>query len=296
MKAILFITSLAILSTANAQCIKGDCTNGTGSFNFGYAIYTGSFKNGKPHGAGVMDYGNGEKYEGQFVNGTEEGEGVFYKNGTSKKVQYEKGKIVRETEIVIVGGHMPNVEGCSSGDCLNGSGVMIYPSKNKYSGQFKNGQRHGTGTFTFASGNSFVGKFHQDLPVEGTFNYARESVSFTGKVNEDCTPQTGNYYYPNTEATVTILNGKITKIVNPKADKLKAEMSQMDAAQKPTTCTRCNGKGISGYSRVSVTNTVENVGVDRYLNGRYTTTTRYGSTSFPDICTDCGGKGIKTNK
>lgn len=296
MKAILFTISLAILSTANAQCIKGDCSNGTGTYNYGYATYTGGFKNGKPHGTGVMDYGNGEKYEGQFINGVEEGEGVIYKNGIPKKVWYEKGKILRETELIITGGHATAVEGCSSGDCLNGFGVMIYPSKNKYAGQFLNGQRHGTGTFTFVSGNSFAGKFHQDLPVEGTFNYARESVQFKGKVNEGCIPQTGNYYYPNTEATVTILNGKITKIVNPKADKLKAQMSQMDAAQKPTTCNRCNGKGISGYSRVSVTNTVENVGVDRYLNGRYTTTTRYGRTAFPDICTDCGGKGIKSNK
>lgn len=278
---------------ATAQCIQGDCNNGIGTYNLGYATYTGSFKHGKPDGKGVMDYGNGEKYEGEFLNGFEEGEGLLHKNGVTKKVKYEKGKIVQETVMIHVGSNAPKIDGCISGDCYNGPGEITYPSGNKYHGQFKNGQRHGNGKFSFISGNTFVGEFQLDLPIMGTFLYKQSDVSFKGKVNEDCTPKSGTYYYPSNEASVTIENGKITKIVNPKADQLKAQMLQNEAS-KNTPCNRCNGKGISGYSRVSVTNTTENVGVDRYLNGRYTTTTRYGRTSFPDICTDCGGKGIKT--
>lgn len=295
MKQLILIFLLSY-SHVSAQCLKGDCSNGIGTYEFGYATYTGSFKNGKPHGKGVMNYGNGEKFEGEFVDGFEEGEGILYKNGSTKKVKYTKGKLLQELTIVTHGGNAPKVEGCSSGDCYNGSGLIIYPSGNKYNGQFKNGQRHGKGIFIFISGNTFNGEFHQDNPIEGTFNYKQSDVSFTGTVNEDCTPKTGIYNYPSNEATVSIENGKITKIVNLKADKLKAQMNQYEASQKSSTCNRCNGKGISGYSRVSVTNTTENFGVDRYLNGRYTTTTRYGRTSFPDICTDCGGKGIKTNR
>lgn len=293
-KNILLLVGLLFSFDSTAQCLSVDCNNGEGKIDYGYAIYTGTFKNGKPHGTGTMDYGAGEKYVGTFVDGKEDGEGILYKGDVTRKVLYRNGKIVQETNVVnAIGGNAPKIDGCNSGNCLDGVGTMVYPSGNKYNGHFKNGQRHGNGSFTFVSGNTFIGEFQSDLPIQGTFNYKQEAVSFTGKVNEDCTPQTGNYYYPGTGATVTIQNGKITKIANPAADRLHA---QMEATEKPSTCTRCNGKGISGYSRVSVTNTVENVGVDRYLNGRYTTTTRYGNTSFPDICTECGGKGVIVTK
>jgi len=122
---------------------------------------------------------------------------------------------------------------------------------------------------------------------------AREGVTFKGKADADCVPKTGNYHYPTTEATVSIENGSITKIVNPAADRARAEVQQTNDAHTATTCTRCNGKEVAGYSRVSVSNTPENFSVDRYLTGRYTTTTRYGDTLFPNICTECGGKGVK---
>lgn len=282
---------LFAFNAAGAQCLTGDCKEGTGTYDFGYARYTGSFKDGKPHGQGVMDYGNGEKYEGNFTAGVEDGEGILHKGGTRSKVVYRNGKI--ENEVVVKGGNTPKVEGCKVGDCYNGQGEINYASGNRYAGNFQNGQRQGSGTFTFVSGNTFTGTFEKDLPHAGTFYYAREGVTFKGTVNAECIPQTGEYHYPANEATVSIENGTITKIVNPKADRAKAELKQIENAQKPVTCTRCNGKGIAGYSRVSVTNTVENVGVDRYLNGRYTTTTRYGNTSFPNICTECGGKGVK---
>jgi hypothetical protein len=291
----LFTTLLVLFSyAAVAQCIEGDCINGRGTYDFGYARYTGSFKDGKPHGQGVMDYGNGEKFEGNFTSGLEDGEGVLYKGGTTRKVVYRNGKI--EMEVIVKGGHTPRVEGCKVGDCFNGQGEINYPSGNRYTGNFQNGQRQGVGTFIFVSGNTFTGTFEKDLPVVGAFYYAREGVTFKGTVNAECIPQTGEYIYPANEATVSIKNGTITKIVNPAADRAKAAQKQLEDAQKPVTCSRCNGKGIAGYSRVSVTNTTENVGVDRYLNGRYTTTTRYGNTSFPNICTDCGGKGVKSYK
>jgi hypothetical protein len=240
-----------------------------------------------------MDYGNGEKYEGLFANGVEDGEGVLYKGGIARNVLYTKGKLEVETKIVT--GNAPKIEGCRSGSCYSGYGEMEYPSGNTYLGNFENGQREGQGKFRFVSGNTFTGTFDRDVPINGSFYYAKEGITFTGDVDVNCQPQTGDYYYPSTEATVTIQNGTITKIVNPRAERLKAEMAQAEEAQKAFPCSRCNGTGIMGYSRVSVTNTVENVGFDRYMNGRYTTTTRYGDTRFPDICTECGGKGVKAN-
>lgn len=56
---------------------------------------------------------------------------------------------------------------CIKGDCLNGQGTMTYPeSKNfkQYTGQFKSGKREGEGTMIGLSGDTYVGKWHNDRP------------------------------------------------------------------------------------------------------------------------------------
>ena len=49
MKKFLSILSLSFLVCINAQaeCIKGDCQNGQGTFDDGVKIYVGEFKDGK---------------------------------------------------------------------------------------------------------------------------------------------------------------------------------------------------------------------------------------------------------
>lgn len=49
-----------------SQCLSGDCLNGIGKYDFAYAIYEGNFNDGKPNSQGIMDYGNGEKFEGSI--------------------------------------------------------------------------------------------------------------------------------------------------------------------------------------------------------------------------------------
>ena len=41
---------------------------------------------------------------------------------------------------------------CIEGDCDNGYGTYTFASGNKYVGEFKDGKEHGQGTYTFASG------------------------------------------------------------------------------------------------------------------------------------------------
>ena len=61
-------------------CIVGDCTNGRGTYIFkdGIAKYVGQFRNGVPHGDGVIYYANGERYVGHWANGNFDGEGTLY--------------------------------------------------------------------------------------------------------------------------------------------------------------------------------------------------------------------------
>ena len=49
--------------------------------------------------------------------------------------------------------------GCISGDCVNGYGVYVWYSGNKYEGWWKNDQRHGQGTYTHDDGTVRKGKW-----------------------------------------------------------------------------------------------------------------------------------------
>ena len=78
MKYYVFVLLICYASFSSAQCISGDCKNGWGKMDMGYATYEGQFKNGKPDGSGTMDYGEGNKYQGEWKNGVEHGRGLLF--------------------------------------------------------------------------------------------------------------------------------------------------------------------------------------------------------------------------
>jgi len=60
-------------------CVSGDCESGKGTFVFkeGSAKYVGTFSNGKPHGYGICDYANGDRFIGEWQAGAFFGQGVL---------------------------------------------------------------------------------------------------------------------------------------------------------------------------------------------------------------------------
>jgi len=278
----------------HAQCLSGDCTNGKGKFTFGYAVYTGQFKNELPDGKGTMDYGEGEKYTGNFIKGKENGFGVLtHKNGLQEEVEYSNGNIVRKQTVIVLGGNI-KVEGCTQGDCINGFGIVDFTSGNHYEGNFVNGTRQGKGRFVFAEGNVFEGEFADNLPVQGTYTYKKERTSFTGTFYIDGSPKTGVYDYASNQSKVEVRDNQIVKVINSNADALDAATAA-EQNKKYTTCIACSGKGVttstSTYSYTTPgTYTMSQFGQGRIYQSNPQTHTSTGRT-FYNVCSKCKGKG-----
>lgn len=83
-KVYLLATALIFSSSAlMAQCIIGNCYNGSGTFRFENGDeFAGVWRNGLPHGQGFYKYINGDQYKGNMANGLMDGRGTYqYANG-----------------------------------------------------------------------------------------------------------------------------------------------------------------------------------------------------------------------
>ncbi|MDG1295684.1 MAG: caspase family protein [Saprospiraceae bacterium] len=53
---------------------------------------------------------------------------------------------------------------CQTGNCKNGTGIMIFPSGGKYIGQFKAGKANGIGSFYYTDGSKYQGNWADNYP------------------------------------------------------------------------------------------------------------------------------------
>jgi len=122
------------------------------------SVYEGESRNGKRHGRGKIIYRDGRVFEGEFENGVAQGTG---------KIAYSSGKLC--------------YEGGISGTSFEGQGVLqtevpatFYGDFNykdfrnlgkqwlRYEGEFKGGNKHGTGSLYLSNGEKYTGEFRDD--------------------------------------------------------------------------------------------------------------------------------------
>ena len=90
---------------------------------------------------------------------------------------------------------------CIEGDCNNGYGTFTWESGefagDKYVGKWRDGNRHGQGTYTWANGNKYVGKWRDDkINGQGTFTYAN-GEKYVGEWKENKKHGQGTYTWTN---------------------------------------------------------------------------------------------------
>ncbi|MBU6340985.1 MAG: caspase family protein [Bacteroidetes bacterium] len=123
-------------SNANAQCISGNCQNGSGTYRYSAnSKYTGQFVNGLREGKGKFTYPNGNVYEGQFSRNKMMGEGTMYHANGDRYV------------------------GSWYNDQAHGKGIYYFKTRERYEGDFKYGEFEGFGVMYYTDGAYFTGNW-----------------------------------------------------------------------------------------------------------------------------------------
>ena len=285
-KILLFIFISFLWMQANAQCTKGNCSNGTGTYNYGWCIYTGEFKNGKPEGTGTMKYDD-YSYTGSFKNGLEDGDGVIInKDSTKENVHYDNGKRYKAATIKVAAGDYKPIDpqdvNCISGNCINGYGTYQFPSGNKYVGNFKDYKREGEGTFYFQNGDQFTGTWANNTESKGTYTFAT-GPQYTGTYDGAGKELDGKIIIGS--RVIPFVNGKA--IIPPEPTVSYEPDNQSGSNAKTSTervrrqCPICNGSGKSHHTIPGGSYKFDRYGNKETIFGEYTS------------CILCGGTGYQ---
>ncbi|XP_071402286.1 radial spoke head 10 homolog B [Centroberyx affinis] len=164
-------------SWLDGSCYEGDMFNairhGTGTYTCAdkSVVYRGQWHRGKRHGKGAIYYNQDETswYKGDWVNNNREGCGVrSYPSGNIYEGEWRNN--IRHGEGTMKWLKLgQQYSGTWQNGVQHGRGAHTwflrrvdgsqYPQRNEYSGDFVEGQRHGQGTFCYASGARYEGEW-----------------------------------------------------------------------------------------------------------------------------------------
>lgn len=135
-----------------AKCSSGDCKNGKG----------------------VLEYSNGDKYEGNFKDGKFDGKGKYtFRAGDVYEGDFSQDKFSGNGKYSFANGDV--YEGDFKNDVFHGKG-KLKTAVATYEGDFKEGKMEGKGKLTQPDGDSFEGDFLADAPYRGIIKSADGKV------------------------------------------------------------------------------------------------------------------------
>ena len=83
------------------------------------------------------------------------------------------------------------------GECVNGRGTLIQEGGDQYVGEFKDGQRHGYGTFNASTHEHYSGEWQAGLRHGQGTQVWTDGKKFIGEFKQDRKNGQGTIFYPN---------------------------------------------------------------------------------------------------
>ena len=126
--------------------------------------YNGQVVNGLKEGRGILYYNNGDRYEGEWRNDKKDGKGTyFYSLGERYEGDFRNGK--KEGKGIAYFNNGNRYDGNWRNNKFEGKGVYYFHSGNRYEGDWKNGKREGKGVYYFNNGDRKMGDFANDKEI-----------------------------------------------------------------------------------------------------------------------------------
>ena len=100
--------------------------------------------------------------------------------------------------------------GCVSGDCQDGTGVFVYPTRERYAGDFEEGDKHGEGIEYYADGKvKYKGNFRDNVRSDYGVYYYRNGDKYMGWFQNNVPNGKGTYHFADGDKVVaTFRNGQ----------------------------------------------------------------------------------------
>ncbi|MCZ6594758.1 MAG: hypothetical protein O6943_07580 [Bacteroidetes bacterium] len=193
-----YSSSASTSSTTSVDCVKGDCQNGWGKYEYDNGHYYGFWKNGKKDGYGLYKWTDTGKYIGNWDNDMMSGYGVYIAENEDNIIgQYSDGQLngygitvtgdVWQQGIYLDGNLTTSYDfitntvdtGCTAGDCQNKYGRFKWSNGDSFTGFFKNGNMY-MGTYKFADGGKYSGMFNNDNKFHGMGRYFFKDDAYYG--------------------------------------------------------------------------------------------------------------------
>ena len=123
--------------------------------------YEGDIVDGALSGNGVYEWVDGDRYEGQFSNDLPNGAGRYlWADGRRYDGEFVAGERQGYGSLIWVSGD--RYEGAFLANQMHGEGTFFWGNGDRYEGSFMGNQRHGAGSMLWRSGQRYEGGFADD--------------------------------------------------------------------------------------------------------------------------------------
>jgi hypothetical protein len=187
--------------TSYAGNWKDDVFSGKGKISltntgnsYDLETYEGEWLNGKRNGQGIAKNG-GRKWEGQWKDNALHGKGTYFQEYDGQ--QYV-GDWYNGNKQGIGTFKWPNgdvYQGGMYNNQMDGKGVYNWKDGSKYDGEWRNSQKHGNGTLVLANGEKYTGQFVNNLKEGyGSITWV-SGAKYTGAWLNNAPGGTGTYFF-----------------------------------------------------------------------------------------------------